>query len=117
MSATENRHELSLTRALFRALFGPILWALHFSLLYAVHTALCVFGTGAAMPAASAALTIAALAACGLFFLVLRRDAATARAAEAFLDRLSMLLILLSAAGVVWAGAASGFIEACAQMR
>ena len=114
MSATDARNERSLTRSLFRALFGPIVWAAHFSLIYAIHTALCVFGAGDAMPAASAALTIAALAAFGLFFLRLRTHVATG--AERFIDQLAMLLIILSAAGVIWAGAASAWIEPCTQL-
>lgn len=109
--------ERSLIVTLFRALFGPIVWAAHFSLIYAVHTALCVFQTGDAVRAASLALTVAALAAFGLFFAVLRRAEATALEPERFLDRLAMLLIVLSAAGVIWTGAAAAFIAPCAQLR
>lgn len=117
MSATGALTEISLTRATFRALFGPIVWAAHFTLLYAIHTALCVYGAGAAMGLASAALTIGALVALWLYFLRRRDHATTAAAPDRFLDRLSMLLILLSAGGVTWAGAASALIEPCAQLR
>lgn len=113
MIATDIRPQLSLTRALFRALFGPIVWAAHFSLLYALHTSLCVLGAGGAMQAVGVALTIAALAAFGLFFVWLRNPASTE--AERFLDRLSFLLIILSAVGVTWAGAAAAFIAPCLQ--
>ncbi|WP_457798273.1 hypothetical protein [Methylocystis sp. S23] len=127
MTETSARHEGSLAKALFRALFGPILWAVHFSLLYAIHTVLCVIDirppdrAGATL-AASTLLTIGALALLAGFFVARWRSASRQRSqaeriAETFLDDMSTLLIVLSAGGVLWAGAAAGFINACEPLR
>lgn len=110
-----------MTRALFRTLFGPLLWAVHFSLLYLLHTAFCVMGVRIGDPAgamllSSLLLTLGAVALLAWFF-VLRWRSRAVQLANAFLDEASLLLIVLSAAGVVWAGAAAGFIEACAPLR
>lgn len=107
--------------ALFRTLFGPLLWAVHFSLLYMIHTALCVTGLrvgdpAGAMLASSALLTVGALALLAWFF-VARWRTASIQPANALLDEASLLLVALSAAGVVWAGAAAGFIHACEPLR
>jgi hypothetical protein len=120
-------NEASLAKALFRTLFGPILWAIHFSLLYAIHTMLCVIDTRGSdvaptMLVASTLLTIGALAVLSGFFIARWRGAClqrfqSERIAQAFLDDVSMLLIVLSAGGVVWAGAAAGFIDACEPLR
>lgn len=119
------RNEASLAKALFRTLFGPILWAIHFSLLYAIHTMLCVIDTRGSdlaptMLVASTLLTIGALAVLSGFFIARWRGALrfqSERIAQAFLDDVSILLIVLSAGGVVWAGAAAGFIDACEPLR
>jgi hypothetical protein len=110
-----------LTRALFRTLFGPLLWAVHFSLLYLLHTAFCVMDVrigdpAGVMLASSVFLTVGAVALLAWFF-VLRWRSASLQPAKAFLDEASLLLVVLSAAGVVWAGAAAGFIRACAPLR
>jgi hypothetical protein len=110
-----------LTRVLFRTLFGPLLWAVHFSLLYLLHTALCVVDLRISDPAgamlvSSVLLTVGAVALLAWFF-VRRWRSASLESANAFLDEASLLLIVLSVAGVVWAGAAAGLIEACAPLR
>lgn len=108
-------------------LLGPLLWAVHFALLYAIHTGLCLMvvrrsDRADAMLAASALLTIGVLALLAWLFVAGWRRAflqrkQTERIDGAFLDEASLLLVVLSGAGVVWAGAAAGLIDACKPLR
>lgn len=111
-------------------LLGPIVWALHFTLIYGAHTLLCL-GKPSTAPAAgidSAALVIFAATFVALCMLA----AAVAFPAETrrlffaagwpaeqrkFQHRTMILLASLSALGIVWAGASAAFVNACMQLR
>lgn len=112
---------------LIRALFGPLLWAFHSSLLYAIHTGLCLvkipISTRAhAMLAASALLTFGVLVLLAWLFsanlrIAFRQQRQTEQKNSAFLAEASLMLVVLSVAGVIWAGAAAGLIDACKPLR
>ncbi len=121
----------SVAAALTFLLIGPLLWAGHLFLVYALQAVLCAFritGTAVVDPllieAAVAALTLAVAAALLLALWRPRRTAGLLRAAGlldgengAFMVSVMRLLAALSLAGVAWAGATVLLLEACPQLR
>jgi hypothetical protein len=120
----------SATATIVYMLLGPILWALHFTFVYGAHTLRCtaaVVGTpvpvgGGALAAAIVAVTVAVVAL--LVGTVLRPEAAARalgvdRAGDRarFAARTMVVLAVLSALGIAWAGAAPLLLESCAAVR
>lgn len=116
-----------LAGTLFYILLGPIVWAIHLTVVYLGHTLLCALGvsSGALAPGVATlsvlivtvvaliALTIAVLAASS------RGRALDDRGSEAtfFRDRVMMALALLSGFGVAWEGASALIIDPCLVLR
>jgi hypothetical protein len=97
-------------------LLGPIVWALHLTAVYGAHALLCARGSAAAGVPVIAVATLAALAPLGVAFAALWR-AGEAESTQRFQRRVAVLLIVLSAVGIVWAGATVMFVAACAPLR
>jgi hypothetical protein len=124
-----NRHERrrgALTRTTLYLLFGPIVWAVHFAMLYGMHTILCARPSARVMPGAGVATIVLAATVAALALLLAatvtgyrRRNAAHAdsRAATRFCHDVMVLLTLLSACGVVWAGATALLVAPCVGLR
>ena len=106
-----------LARTMLTMLFGPIVWAVHFTVLYGTHTIVCARATtGQAATITALTATIAALVL--LFaggFAAYRRRAMThdASVVARFRRDVMLLLTLLSACGVAWAGATALIVAPC----
>ncbi len=108
----------SVVGTLTYVLFGLIVWAIHFTALYAGHTIVCsqdfppaIFGWFAFTA------TIVALGALGAF-VIWRRTIITAIHLEGFpdlpvLNRLAWLSIVLSAVAMLWGGTTALLIAGC----
>jgi hypothetical protein len=122
-----SRAEPTLRTSMF-VLFGPIVWAVHFLILYGAHASICAAGdrlplVGREMlPWLFAAATAAALllvAAALLWPGALRRllGATPVLAAEGlFLTRLMRALGILSSIGIAWAALAILLVPRCAPL-
>jgi hypothetical protein len=106
-----------LARTMLTMLFGPIVWAVHFTLLYGTHTIVCArAATGEVATATALAATVAALALllAGAVVAYRRREAMQHASPTArFCRDVMMLLTLLSACGVTWAGATALLVAPC----
>ncbi|MAW82104.1 MAG: hypothetical protein CMI63_17845 [Parvularcula sp.] len=113
-------------RATLYSLFGPLLWTLHFALVYGGQHVACA----APVSAASAWITGGIIAA--TIIIAIPLSVASFRAdvlaklfalsdsnvdTSRFLVRAMRLLSLLSLFGVIWAGAAAAFLPACPALR
>jgi hypothetical protein len=119
----------SILSAILFMMGGPILWSLHFFLVYGPQSAVCgmnVNGIARIDPALATTSVIVATAGIGMLLLAAAwRPGWVAalvrfRADEperGFSFRLARLLVLLSLVGVVLAGAAALLIDPCAQLR
>ena len=119
---TRERARASLTRTTFYLLFGPIVWAIHLTVLYGAHTLVCVHGAaGDTVAAIALAATVAAVALllAAAFAFYRRRDSAHtgASAVTCFCRDVAMLLALVSAFGVAWAGATALIVAPCVALR
>jgi hypothetical protein len=102
-------------------LVGPVVWALHFTILYGAHTLLCAVrgpDGGRAVMLVAVVATGAALAMLAVAMLGARSPRAEAgssdrTAAAAFVRSATSWLIVLSAIAIVWAGAAALVVPAC----
>ncbi|WP_018409175.1 hypothetical protein [Methylocystis rosea] len=117
----------SLTTIIAFLLAGPIVWGLHFLFVYGGHTLMCVLGWSsepqiirasviAAGGVALALLVFLARAARRWRRSVVESDGDAALSAE-FQMRATLLLILLSSAGVLWSTLAAFFIAPCQTLR
>lgn len=117
----------SLTTIIAFLLAGPIVWGLHLLLVYGGHTLMCVLGWSSEPQIIRATVIIAGGAALAiLVFLaraarrwrryVVESDGDAALSAE-FQMRATLLLILLSSAGVLWSSLAAVFIAPCQTLR
>jgi hypothetical protein len=107
------RRRAPLARTMLTMLFGPIVWALHFTVLYGTHTIVCARATtgGAATITALVASVVAlALLFAGALAVYRRRDV---RAVARFCRDVMLLLTLLAACGVAWAGATALLVAPC----
>jgi hypothetical protein len=111
------RRQAPLARTMLTVLFGPIVWAMHFAVLYGTHTIVCARATtGDAATTTALAATVAALALllAGAVAAYRRRDARhDASAVARFCRDVMLLLTLLSACGVAWAGATALLVAPC----
>jgi hypothetical protein len=112
-----DRRQTPLARTMLTMLFGPIVWAMHFTVLYGTHTIVCARATtGDAATITALVATVAALALllAEVFAAYRRRDAAhDASAVTRFCRDVMLLLTLLSACGVAWAGATALLVAPC----
>lgn len=119
----------SAVRMLAYMLFGPIVWALHLTAVYGSHALLCARGAtqavlGLSLPAfavlaataAALALLVVAIFAPGALRRIARIPDSDGRE-RGFQDRLAALLAVLSAFGVIWAGATALLLPACLLLR
>jgi hypothetical protein len=117
--------------ALIFLLAGPLLWAGHLFLVYALQSVLCAFritGTASVGPLViEIVIVLLTLAAAGAQLLSIWQPQGTARVLRAagflqgengaFMVSVMRLLSALSLAGVLWAGATVLFLETCPQLR
>jgi len=117
----------SLTTIIAFLLAGPTVWGLHFLFVYGGHTLMCVLGWSSEPQIIRATVILAGGAALALLvFLgraarrwrrpVVESDGDAALSAE-FQMRATLLLILLSTAGVLWSTLAAFFIAPCQTLR
>ncbi|MEF3077040.1 hypothetical protein V2P20_18590 [Methylobacter sp. Wu1] len=103
-------------------LAGPLIWGVHFGMVYALHHFICLLtGNSAAFWAQSAiiAATLAALLA--LLLAVFKpeiiqrlvRYETAQKISQSFLTGVMRLMALLSVFGVLWAGSAALLLPAC----
>lgn len=106
---------------LLRTLIAPAVWFSHFALLYAAETLICIgspVDRGATMRWTVLLATAAALA--GLFILAVRQfrakkeNASRSDRGSSWLRSVSLLLILLSALGIIWTALPATVLPACA---
>jgi hypothetical protein len=120
-TSIEARRGGSLARTTLFVLFGPIVWAIHFTILYGAHTIACArLAAGDAATLIVLGATAGALAPLlGAASIACRRrntmpaDAVTPR----FCYDIALVLTLLSAAGVAWAGATALIMAPCVALR
>lgn len=116
----DDRQTGSLFATIVLVLAGPIIWAMHLLVTYGAHAVMCSQGaSGRNAEVVVGAATLAALAA--LAVVAGRSKAAGAFAREghtrSFLRNAMVLLAVLSALGIGWAGSAIFFLRACQAMR
>ena len=114
---TDERRPAPLARTMLAILFGPIVWAMHFIALYGTHTIVCARATtGQAATITALAATVAALALLLAGALAAYRQGGATPATNAvarFCRDVMLLLTLLSACGVAWAGATALLVAPC----
>ena len=117
----------SLTTIIAFLLAGPIVWGLHFLFVYGGHTLMCVLGWSSEPQIIRASVIVAGGAALALLVFLARaarrwrryvveNDGDAALSAE-FQMYATLLLILLSSAGVAWSSLAAFFIAPCQTLR
>ncbi|RNJ50740.1 hypothetical protein [Methylocystis hirsuta] len=117
----------SLTTIIAFLLAGPIVWGLHFLFVYGGHTLMCVLGWSSEPQVIRAAVIAAGGAALALLVFLARAarrwrryvvegGGGSAASAE-FQMYATLLLILLSTAGVAWSSLAAFFIAPCQTLR
>lgn len=117
----------SLTTIIAFLLAGPIVWGLHFLFVYGGHTLMCVLGWSREPQIIRASVILAGGVALALLVFLARAarrwrryvvesDGDVALSAE-FQMRATLLLILLSSAGVLWSSLAAVFIAPCQTLR
>jgi hypothetical protein len=121
------RGSASIVGALALILFGPIVWAAQFLVVYAGHASLCEAGDrlpvgSAAIPwllgiATAAALVVIGAGAAWPGPLRQHLVPAASPGEGAFLVRLMRLLALLALFGVGWSGIAMLVLPSCLQLR
>jgi hypothetical protein len=110
----------SLGSALFLLLLGPIVWAIHLSVIYVAHAVLCARGVA---PHASeiviAVATLAALIVIAGHLLLTRSRVRRSGDTDIrrFQQRTGAVLSALSMVGILWAAAAPIFVQACVAIR
>ncbi|WAK02639.1 hypothetical protein [Methylobacter sp. YRD-M1] len=122
MSASKHPFSGESVGVLLITLAGPLIWGVHFGIVYAAHHLICLLtGNSAAFWAQLAviAATIAALLALLLSIFkpeimqhMVRYESAQ-NISRSFLTGVMRLMALLSVFGVLWAGSAALFLPAC----
>lgn len=104
-------------------MFGPILWGVHLMLTYGAHTLVCAL-SGNAFVSRATVLGATALIAMPLGFVLLQQrrigrlfGMGDGRAGQRSYDSIARLAGLLSLTAILWAGAASAIVSACASGR
>jgi hypothetical protein len=108
----------SFVGTLLLTLTGPIVWSLHFLIVYGAHAVMCSRDASAHVEIVIVAATLIALAVLGL--IVVRspaeRFAGSSQTRHA-LKAMMRSLALLSGFGIAWAGGAILFLPACLPVR
>ena len=117
----------SLTAIIGFLVAGPVVWALHFLFVYAGHTLMCVLGLADAPQIIRTTVIVAGGVALALLVFVVRaarrwrryvvESSGDLAASADFQMYATLLLILLSAAGVAWSSLAAFFIAPCEMLR
>jgi hypothetical protein len=99
-------------------LFGPAVWAVHFTLLYGAHTLLCALAGGAATRVVPLVVITATAAALAILTVPLVRAPTSYRRpppdpVSAFIRSTTVWLLVLSVIAVLWAGATALIVTAC----
>lgn len=112
------------TRSLFRtgmlALAGPLIWAMHLLVIYGTHAVLCSRGMpGHYSGIVIGSATLLALAVLAIVPVWSRRAEAFGSQGQtrSFLWNVMVLLAVLSAFAIAWAGSTAFFLSACLAMR
>lgn len=92
-----------------RFLAGPVIWAAHFSAVYALHAPMCVAGAGGPYVVLLWSVTAAAVAA----LIVLIAWPSGREENAVFLDRAASALAFLSLCAVVWAALPALLLAPC----
>jgi hypothetical protein len=113
----ENAAHRSLTRTLLSMFLGPIVWALHLTVIYGSHAILCARGSSG-MTGANVVIvaTIIALVPLVISFW-LNRTHPNREPEPRFQRQVMQLLTLLSAVGILMAGATIAFVPVCLAVR
>ena len=104
-------------------LTGPLVWALHFGVLYAGQSMLCALGAASPVSAFVTIVTLFALAFIAFALVVpdILRDGQGAQhwaeEVQIFLDSAMRILAFLSGMGVIWGGITAFLLPACAALR
>ncbi|MHC1551641.1 hypothetical protein [Phyllobacterium sp. K27] len=127
---SKGKKENSITSAVLVLLIGPLLWAVHFTLVYGYQSAFCAISNQGNGEGSSTAVVVAivVMTACAAFGLAAAlywpvtltrwlRYHPRSKATWLFSVRVTRLLILISLAGVLWGGAAALVIDTCAHFR
>ncbi|CCJ06430.1 hypothetical protein [Methylocystis sp. SC2] len=121
------RSRWSLTTIIGFLLAGPIVWGLHFLFVYGGHTLMCVLGWSSEPQIIRATVIVAGGFALALLVFIARgarrwrryvveSGGDLAESAE-FQMNATLLLMLLSSAGVIWSSLAAFFIAPCQTLR
>ena len=102
---------------LLLALLGPIVWAVHFFVVYGLEAVLCTRASSPvfAMQMIVAAATAAAVASLGAFLIQRFRKPPNDNEAGAFLRTVSIFLALISIGALVGVAASAVHLSACVQ--
>lgn len=121
---TASKHPLSKESVitLVIALAGPLIWGLHFGIVYATHHLICLLtGNSAALWAQLAVIAATLVALLALLLAIVKPSillrmtgsGSGSETSRSFLAGIMRLLALLSIFGVFWAGSAALFLPAC----
>jgi hypothetical protein len=116
----DGRQTGSLFGTALLALAGPIIWAMHLLVVYGTHAVMC--SQGASGPNAEIVVGAATLTALVALAIVAGRSKAAGVFGReghirSFLRSAMVLLIVLSAFGIAWAGSTMFFLPACMALR
>ncbi|WP_119304146.1 hypothetical protein [Dongia deserti] len=126
-SPGQKQHVTSIVRLIAYLLAGPLIWAVQFSIVYAVHTLACAISPGetaiggwlllfmVGVTAASVAAALAILL-CGRRIRRAVCGGSNAAGWTAY-DIISGFLIILSVVAMSWSGVAIGLLETCDQTQ
>jgi hypothetical protein len=125
MQSTRPRHRAQAARAIVHLLLGPLVWLLHFTVVYALQSTLCalyapVHGRIALVPLGVVVVTAFALAvlAAAMWLIPAPRGSRAERLAlNAFLHDAMWFLCLMGAVGIIWTCFAALLLHPCAPLR
>ena len=97
-------------------LLGPILWLIHFTVVYALQSTLCVVASPTRL-VLIATLIVTALALTALAAALRKAGRGDQPSSRPFLRQTMRLLALLSAVGIIWTCLAALLLHPCAALR
>jgi hypothetical protein len=122
--AQEPAKEPPVASAILFLLTGPILWAGHLTLVYALQSVTCAIGAFQSAATIIPAFVASATLVAAMLILVaiwlpgrLTRYRSGRGESQTFLNSVARLLSILSLTGVLWTGSAAFALEACSQLR
>jgi hypothetical protein len=102
--------------AIVYPLLGPILWLIHFTVVYALQSTLCVVASPIHL-VLIATLIVTVLALIALAAALGRAGKNDRQSSRPFLRQTMRLLALLSAVSIIWTCLAALFLHPCAPLR